>query len=84
MFTDERIRRNELQITARLISDHQMEIIKVQVAKEERLYDVHYYCEVCSITAYAPGPCACCGEEMEFIETPASESPAGVHNQEDA
>ncbi len=35
-----------------------------------KLHDVHYYCEVCNITAYAPGLCPCCRREMELKETP--------------
>ena len=58
------------QITARLHSGDQLEIIKVQSVKEGKLYDIHYYCDVCSITAYVPGLCPCCRNELEFRETP--------------
>jgi len=70
VFTDARVRQRELQITARLRSGDQLEIIKVQSVKEGRLYNIYYYCDVCSITAYTPGLCPCCRNELEFRETP--------------
>jgi len=41
----------------------------VQSVKEGKLYDIFYYCEVCSITAYTPGLCPCCRNELEFRES---------------
>jgi hypothetical protein len=31
-----------------------------------------YYCRTCKITTYEPGPCVCCGQEVELLpeETP--------------
>ena len=70
VFTDTRVRQRELQVTARLRAGDQLEIIKVQSVKEGKLYDILYYCEVCSITAYTPGLCPCCRNELEFREKP--------------
>jgi hypothetical protein len=70
LFTDTRVRQRELQIAARLHSGDQLEIIKVQSIKEGKLYDIFYYCDVCSITAYVPGLCPCCRNELEFRERP--------------
>jgi hypothetical protein len=70
VFTDGRVRQRELQISARLHSGDQLEIIKVQSVKEGKLYDVYYFCAVCNITAYVPGLCPCCRAELEFRETP--------------
>ena len=69
VFTDGRVRQRELQVTARLHARDQLEIIKVQSVKEGKLYDIFYYCDVCSITAYVPGLCPCCRNELEFRET---------------
>jgi len=71
VFTDKRVRQRELQITARLHPQDRLEIIKIQSIREGKLYDIYYFCEVCNITAYAPGLCSCCREDMEFRETPA-------------
>ncbi len=70
IFTDLRVRQRELQVTARLDSKSQLEIIRVQSIKAGKLYNLYYFCEICNITAYAPGPCPCCGNELEFRETP--------------
>ena len=70
LFTDARVRQRELQLTARLHAGDQLEIIKVQSVKDGKLYDIFYYCDVCSITAYTPGLCPCCRNELEFREKP--------------
>lgn len=70
VFTDVRVRQRELQLTARLHTGGQLEVIKVQSVKEGKPYDISYFCEVCTITAYTPGLCPCCRNELEFRETP--------------
>lgn len=70
MFADQRIRQMELQIMGLLHAKDQLEIVKVQAFKEGTLHDVYYYCYICSITSYAPGPCVCCGKDVELIVTP--------------
>src|SRR6185295_19901058 len=69
VFTDSRVRERELQITARLRESNQLETIKVQSIKAGKLYDIYYFCDICSITAYTPGLCPCCRNELEFRET---------------
>jgi len=73
MFFDPRVCQRELQITARLDAEGQLEIIKVHSIHQGRLYDIYYFCEICNITAYAPGPCHCCRQEFELKETPVPE-----------
>jgi hypothetical protein len=70
IFSDERVRARDLQVTARLNSKKQLELIKAQSIREGKLYDIYYFCEICNIRAYAPGPCPCCRNELEFRETP--------------
>ncbi|HXG64069.1 MAG TPA: hypothetical protein VNO70_03115, partial [Blastocatellia bacterium] len=74
MFTDRRVRERELQIGALLRANDQLELVKLQSVKDGKLYDLYFFCEVCNITAYGPGPCSCCYEELEFKEIPASAS----------
>jgi hypothetical protein len=71
MFGDKRVRDRLLKITAQLHPDSRLEVIKVQSILNGKLNDLYYFCELCNITAYAPGPCPCCREELEFRETPA-------------
>ncbi|HJQ69977.1 MAG TPA: hypothetical protein VKA70_13450 [Blastocatellia bacterium] len=70
IFQDPRVRSRELQITARLRAKDRLEIIKVKSVVSGRLHDLYYFCEVCNITAYAPGPCPCCRSELQFFEKP--------------
>ena len=73
MFTDARVRRRELQITAQIVDKDQLEIVSVQAVRDGKLYDIYYFCELCNIRAYTPGLCPCCRNEMEFRETPAAD-----------
>ncbi|MFY9610262.1 MAG: hypothetical protein WAU45_16815 [Blastocatellia bacterium] len=70
VFADSRVRQRELQITAKLLPNDKLEIVTVQSIREGKLYDIYYFCELCNITAHAPGPCVCCRQELEFRETP--------------
>jgi rubrerythrin len=71
IFTESRVRKMELQITALLHENDLLELIKVLAIKEGKLYDIYYFCDLCNITAYGPGPCPCCFEPLIFIEKPA-------------
>ena len=70
IFEDPRVRGQEVAVRARPRPDGALEIVKVHSVKQGKLHDVHYFCEVCNITAYAPGLCPCCRREMELEETP--------------
>ncbi|HWN97823.1 MAG TPA: hypothetical protein VNS63_00975 [Blastocatellia bacterium] len=70
MFADSRVRQRDLQITAKLLPGDKLETVTVQSIKQGKLYDIYYFCELCNIRAYAPGPCPCCRNELEFRETP--------------
>ena len=71
IFTESRVRKMELQITALLHGNELLELIKVLAVKEGKLYDIYYFCDLCNITAYGPGPCSCCFQPLVFIEKPA-------------
>jgi hypothetical protein len=72
MFTDPQVRSRELHIAAIAHSNDQLEVIRVYSVREGKLYDLYYFCDVCSITAYAPGACPCCYGKFELKETPAT------------
>jgi len=80
MFTDHRVRQRELQVTAWQHQNGQLELVAVRSIKGGKLYDIYYYCDICNITAYAPGPCPCCRRELEFKEAPAQEFRADESN----
>ena len=73
IFADGGVRDRHLQLTGQLHKKDRIEVTKVQSLRGGKLYDLYYFCDVCNITTYAPGPCPCCRKELEFRETPASE-----------
>ena len=73
MLADPRVSKHLLQLIARLHVNNQLETIRIEAVREGKLYDLYYFCTVCNITAYAPGPCPCCYQELEFIERPATD-----------
>src|SRR5262245_55387640 len=72
VFADTRMRERDLKLTVRIHKGNTIDIIKVQSIRDGKLHDVYYFCDVCTITSYAMGPCPCCGKDMEFVETPAN------------
>lgn len=75
VWMDERFRQRDLQITARAFpnTDH-IEVIKLQSWLSGKLHDLYYYCDICAITTFKPGPCECCQEPVEFRETPSEDN----------
>jgi hypothetical protein len=77
IFEDPRVREKDLLVRARETAAHALEIIKVFSVRGGRINDLRYYCDVCHINAYVPGPCPCCGRQMELVE----EDPEGRHER---
>ena len=48
-----------------------LQVVLVQTVKGGKVYDVDYWCEVCQISGNRPGPCVCCGDDVELRERPA-------------
>lgn len=74
MFKESRVRKLKLQITGLLGNQNTLEIASLQALHDGKLYDIFYYCDICSITAYGPGDCPCCYNPLEFREKPALEN----------
>ena len=73
MFIDPRIRAQPLRIEGWLREGRRFELLSVYSIKDGHLHSIHYRCDVCDITATAPGPCWCCGREFDLREEPVSE-----------
>jgi len=68
---EKRLQTNEFQLTLKKMNDSTTyEIVKSQFIRGGKLYDFYYYCDVCNITTYTPGPCMCCRQETEYHEKP--------------
>ena len=75
IWMDERFRQRELQVTARIFpATDFIEVIRLQSWRNDKLYDLYYFCDICNIAAHKPGPCVCCREPVEFRETPAEDN----------
>src|SRR5262249_51555618 len=70
IFEDPRVREKDLLVRAREAATRALEIIKVFSVRDGKVNDLRYYCDICHINAYVPGPCPCCGREMELVEEP--------------
>ena len=73
IFEDGRVRNELLRITVRQDEEGRLALLLVHTLKNGRIYLPHYFCQVCNITAYAPGPCWCCQAEFEFREKETEE-----------
>jgi hypothetical protein len=73
MFKDERVRQMDLRVSAKQSVQGGLELTQIRAIKEGRLHDIYYFCEVCNIKTYAPGPCPCCRNELDLHVVPAAE-----------
>jgi hypothetical protein len=48
-------------------------LIDVYGFKDGRKFRVDYWCTICAITTYQPGPCPCCQDEIELREVAVEE-----------
>ena len=52
--------------------DSAFEVIgNLHEARNGQLYELYYYCDVCSVESSFPGPCVCCREPVVLQERPA-------------
>ena len=68
MFEDERLHQRELEVRGWLRGEDRLEIIKVHSVKNDKLFDIYYFCSTCNIKAFVGGLCWCCQEQFEFRE----------------
>src|SRR5688572_2312455 len=71
IFTDPQVRNREVEVRGWRRTGEAIEILSVYAVKDGALHHLHYRCDVCNITTYAPGPCWCCGAPFELREGPA-------------
>lgn len=72
LFVEKRLKSPRFQLTLRHEPGSQLyALVRSQFIRDGKLYDFHYFCDVCNITTYAPGLCMCCREETEYRESPA-------------
>jgi len=70
-FTDPKVRNRPMRLTGRLFADtHLLQVVNIHSIKDGKLYDIYYWCDVCTIRRNAGGVCECCGAPMELREYP--------------
>ena len=74
---DVRNRGRQLELHGRWKNPETFVVERFLVRREGKLFKLVYYCDVCNITTYQPGPCDCCREPTEPREIPYD--PRGVH-----
>lgn len=52
-------------------------VIDTYSFKDDKKYAVDYWCTVCAITTFEPGPCPCCQDAIELRERPLDEVKPG-------
>jgi len=68
MFEDERLHQRELEVRGWLRGEDRLEIIKVHSVKNDKLFDIYYFCPTCNIKSFVGGLCWCCQKQFEFRE----------------
>ena len=73
-FKDAKLLNRPMRLTARLVPNVQfLQVINVHSIVKGKLHDVYYWCDVCTIKRFEAGVCDCCGDPMDFRETPAKQ-----------
>lgn len=70
-FKDAKLLNRPMRLTARLLPNSQiLQVINVHSIVKGKLYDIYYWCDICTIKRFEAGICDCCGAPMEFREEP--------------
>ena len=76
LFVDKRLQEKELMLKGRTFPKTQLlEAIRLYAIREDIVYEVYYYCQICAISALAPQECECCQEPVKLIEKPTEMKP---------
>ena len=71
LYVDERFKKHTLTLSGRVFPGTGiLEVSGWQWHRDGKSYEVYYWCDVCTIRGFTPGPCACCQAEVELRERP--------------
>src|SRR5947207_1640926 len=75
LFVDKRLHEKELILKGRAFPKTRLlDVTRMRSIRNGQVYDLYYYCSICSIKTVAPGPCMCCQGPVELTEKPISDS----------
>jgi hypothetical protein len=77
--TDERLREKPVELLVRRYERHPLlQVIRVYEVEGDQLFEVDYWCDVCSIVMFEQGVCACCQDDnrlrRRLVEPPKREA----------
>jgi mono/diheme cytochrome c family protein/thiol-disulfide isomerase/thioredoxin len=73
-FKDARLLNRPMRLTGRLVPGSELlQVVHVHSYLKGKLHEVDYWCDICSIRAFEPGKCACCGGPMVLRELPVED-----------
>ena len=76
LFVDKRLQEKELMLKGRTFPKTQLlEAIRLYAIHENIVYEIYYYCQICTISALAPQDCECCQEPVKLVEKPTDMKP---------
>ena len=69
LLQEKRLKTREFRLILRETDEGEaFQIIKSQLIRDGKVLDFFYFCEICNITTYTPGPCMCCRAPTEYRE----------------
>jgi hypothetical protein len=71
-FKDERLLNRPMRLSGKRVADGRLlQVLQVRsISKKGELYEVYYWCDICSIKRFEKQDCDCCGALMELREVP--------------
>ncbi len=71
---DPRLREMDVQLDARQYDGSQLlQVLRICEIKEERKFEVDYWCDVCAIVMFEDGPCDCCQDHNRLRKRPVDQ-----------
>jgi hypothetical protein len=70
LFADTNLHAKVLIVNGRIHpKESVLEVIgNLHTVRAGKVYELYYYCDICSIETSFPGPCLCCREDMVLLE----------------
>ena len=70
-FADEQIRRKELIVKGRVFpNSNVLDATPLRTVVDGVVFDLYYYCDICTIKTVTPGECMCCQEPVVLLVKP--------------
>jgi hypothetical protein len=77
-FLDKRLRDREMELHVHKYAGLPfVRVIDAYSFRNGKKHQVDYWCDICAITTYQPGPCPCCQDEIQLRERPVAEIQPG-------